>query len=417
MNPQTRLFGMPAEKGRWVFVGVGFLINLCMGANFSYSVFRKPLESLYQIGATQSGLPFTFYLASFVLFTLIASRYIERLGPEKAIRIGAVIIALGWISAGFAPNITALSILYGIVGGAGVGFTYGSPIAVSSRWFPDKKGLAVGLTLAGYGISPIMTAPIAGALTGAYGPLVAFRFIGCGMALLVFISSFFQRFPKDGWAPCAVAGSGNNPACPDVELKPLEIFQRSSFFGLYTCYFLAAFSGPMAIGISSPVGQEVIGLTVVQATGFVAVFAIFNGTGRTLFGYLADQLTPRWASALSFVIILLASLGMLASKTGDVALYAICFEAFWLTMGGWIAIAPASTSTFFGSRFQVKNYGLVFTAYGLGGICGIVVSGMIKDYFGSYQYAFYPTAAVAILGIIISLVLLKMPLSSGQPRV
>jgi predicted MFS family arabinose efflux permease len=222
------------------------------------------------------------------------------------------------------------------------------------------------------------------------------------------VVSLFMRFPSSTSETLENGPlSDKSPDGSHVRLHPIESFKESAFAGLYACYFLAALSGPMAIGISSPVAQEIIGLSVTQATAFVSVFAIFNATGRTLFGYLADRLTPRYASALSFLIILAASLGMLKTGSGDVALYAVCFEAFWLTMGGWIAIAPAATMTFFGSRYQVRNYGIVFTAYGIGGVLGIVLSGVIRDKAGTYQAAFVPTAILAGIGVVVSLLTLK----------
>jgi len=409
LSQPQKLFGLPQKQGRWGFVVMGFMVNLCMGANFSWSIFRKPLEALLNIGATESGLPFTFFLGSFVFSTLLASRFLEKLGPRKTMIIGGLIVGMGWTLASFANDIAILAICYGIIGGSGIGCAYGVPIAVSSRWLPEHRGLAVGLTLAGYGLSPLLTAPIASHLITAYGTFPAFRFMGLTIMTLLIACAFFMRFPDEKSLNPETPSLGTRipPTQEDIRLNPKTMFKSKEFVGLYLCYFLAALAGPMAIGISSPVAQEIILLPVLQATAFVSIFAIFNATGRTVFGYLADSLTPRYASALSFAIILAASIGMLSAGPGDVARYAICFEAFWLTMGGWIAIAPAATMSLFGSKFQIKNYGFVFTAYGFGGILGILLSGAMKDLFGSYLYAFYPTAAISFIGIIISLLMLK----------
>ena len=182
-----------------------------------------------------------------------------------------------------------------------------------------------------------------------------------------------------------------------------------TFYGLFLCYTIGCLAGLMAIGISSPVAQEIIKIDAATAATLVGVFAIFNGAGRPIFGVLTDKLTPRIAAIISYVIILVCSLGMLMAGQGSIVLYVICFIGFWLCLGGWLAIAPTATTSFFGVRNYAKNYGLIYFAYGVGAILGGIISGQAKDTFGSYAVAFYPTAALAVVGIIIAFVLLKPP--------
>jgi len=126
--------------------------------------------------------------------------------------------------------------------------------------------------------------------------------------------------------------------------------------------------GLMAIGISASVGLEIIKIDAATAAMLVGVFAIFNGVGRPIFGVLTDKLSPRNAALISFVLILVSSLGMLTAGPGSVMLYTLCFIGFWLVLGGWLAIAPTATTIFFGVKNYAKNYGLVFFAYGIGAI-------------------------------------------------
>jgi MFS family permease len=165
----------------------------------------------------------------------------------------------------------------------------------------------------------------------------------------------------------------------------------------------------MAIGISATVGREVIGLDVGTAAFLVSIFAIFNGIGRPIFGWLTDKITPRNSAILSFVIIAIASFMMLSAQQGSTGLYTIAFSGFWLCLGGWLAIGPAATASFFGLEGYAQKYGVVFSAYGLGAIIGGIISGSAKDVFGSYLKAFWPTAILAIAGIIIALLFLKPP--------
>jgi MFS family permease len=182
------------------------------------------------------------------------------------------------------------------------------------------------------------------------------------------------------------------------------------FWGLWLGFFIGTLAGLMAIGISSPTGQEVFKLSAATAAALVGVFAIFNGIGRPIFGYLVDRTGPRNTAITSFVIIAVAAamLGFGAAP-GATAIYVIGFCALWLCLGGWLAIAPACTAAFCGTKYYGPNYGLVFTAYGAGAIIGNLLAGRLRDVVGSYVAVFYPVAALAVVGIVIAFVLIRPP--------
>ena len=137
-----------------------------------------------------------------------------------------------------------------------------------------------------------------------------------------------------------------------------KMAKTSTFLGLFLCYIIGSLAGLMAIGISASVAQEIIKIDAATAATLVGVFAIFNGVGRPIFGVLTDKLSPKIAALISFVLILVCSLGMLMAGPGSVMLYTLCFVGFWLVLGGWLAIAPTATTSFFGVKNYAKNYGL-----------------------------------------------------------
>ncbi|MFH1774729.1 MAG: OFA family MFS transporter [Methanobacteriota archaeon] len=407
MAKEIKVFGMPAEKGRWIFVAIGLIINLCLGSVYSWSVFRKPLEQIFNVGATESGLPFMFFLAFFAILMPFAGGLLDKYGPRIITILGGALVGIGWISTSFASGITMSTISYGLIAGGGVGVVYGAPIALSTRWFPDKKGLAVGLTIMGFGLSPFITAPLARMLIDLYGPLQTFGILGALFLILIILLAMPLKFPPPDWKPTGWTPS--EAATSIVDLETSKMLKTSTFYGLWSCYVIGTLSGLMAIGISSSVGQEIIKLDPATAAIAISVFAVFNGIGRPLFGWLTDRLTPRCSAIISFILIFLASIGMLNAGETEIVLYMLCFCCFWLCLGGWLAIAPTSTATFFGTKHHGKNYGVTFTAYGVGAISGTLISGRLRDIFGSYIYAFYPTAALAIIGIAIAIFLLKQP--------
>lgn len=491
MSHDARVFGINAESGRWIFVILGLVINLCLGSVYAYSVFKKPVELYYnkmnaqlavpevrgltddllgkvftlkkeradelkanmsalspelmlkvftldrekdsrsaidyaaqlgtltpaqleallglkKISSFESNFPFMGFLTFFAILMFFGGRIMERLGPRNLAIIGGIIVGAGWFLSSFAGSIGTLTLTYGMIAGGGVGLAYGCPIAVCARWFPDKKGLAVGLALAGFGGSALLTAKIADVLIASAGLAATFKYFGIAFLLIIVLLSLPLKFPAagwkpKGWTPAAGAASG-------ADFDASGMVRTGSYWGLFLCFTIGSLAGLMAIGISSTVGTEVIRVDKATAASLVGLFAIFNALGRPLFGTLTDRLSPRNAAILNLGIILLMSLIMLKAGEGDLALYAAAFMGFWLCLGGWLAIAPTATATFFGMKNSARNYGVVFFAYGIGAILGGLISGKAKDIFGSFTFAFYPTAGLAALGIVVAALLIKPPL-------
>ena len=405
---EQKVFGMKAELGRWIFVLLGLLMNICLGAVYAFSVFKKPLQELWGINAMQSGLPFMIFLAVFALFMALAGGLIGKWGPKRAGLLGGILVGAGWILAGFASNITWLTIFYGIIGGAGVGIIYGCPIAVAAKWFPDKKGLAVGLTVMGFGLSALIMAPLMRTLIAnvAIGPMKTFTYLGIAFTAILVLLSLPMRSPKEGWKPAGWSGQAVKGTL-NVDLDRKQMVKTGTFYALWGTYTIGCLAGLMAIGISSPVGQEVARLTPSMAALSVSIFAIFNGIGRPIFGWLTDKLTPRNMAALSFFLILAASALLYLWGEGSTFIYFLSFIILWMNLGGWLAIAPTATATLFGTKHYAKNYGLIFTSYGIGALLGNTLAGMIRDASGGYLPVFLPVMGLAVVGIVISLLWLK----------
>jgi len=294
-----------------------------------------------------------------------------------------------------------------VVGGIGVGIAYSVLVAVSARWFPDRRGLAVGLTVLGVGFSAFFTANIAGWSIGVYGVMNTFKIFGVVIIVLTILLALPLKFPPSGWVP----GGWTPPALKPGEEKPCEynqsmMLKSSSFYGLWTCYFIGCLAGLMAISIAQPVGTDV-GIEAGLATFLVGFFAIFNGGGRPVFGVLTDKLTPRNAAMVSFFLIALASL--LMWQVPIVPVYILAFAVLWGCLGGWLAIAPTTTGRYFGTGDYPRCYGVVFLAFGAGAIAGPQLAGFIKTSTGSYIGVFPYVLVLAIVGSIIAFTLMKPP--------
>jgi OFA family oxalate/formate antiporter-like MFS transporter len=407
------LFGMPLEKGRWVLVASGLIINLCMGSIYAWSVFVEPLTDYFTgelgqaVTANDILMPFSVFLAVFAMTMPFTGKIIDRYGPRNVTIIGGVLTGLGWLLASISSSVLMLSVMYGVIGGIGVGIAYSVLVAVSARWFPDRRGLAVGLTVFGVGFSAFFTANIAGWFIGACGVMTTFRIFGVMIIVITTLLALPLEFPPSGWVP----GGWTPPALKPGEEKPCEynrslMLRSSSFYGLFTCYFIGSLAGLMAISIAKPVGTDV-GIEAGIATFLVGFFAIFNGAGRPVFGALTDRLTPRNAAMLSFILIALASL--LMWQVPVVPVYILAFAVLWGCLGGWLAIAPTTTGWYFGTSDYPRCYGVVFLAYGAGAIAGPQLAGYIKTSTGSYIGVFPYVLVLAVIGIVIAFTLMRPP--------
>jgi OFA family oxalate/formate antiporter-like MFS transporter len=405
------ILGMRAETGRWVLVALGLIINLCLGSIYSWSVFVTPLTTYFndvlgqQVTANEVLLPFSVFLASFAIAMPLTGKYIEQFGPRNVTIAGGILTGLGWLLASTASSVFMLYIVYGIIGGLGVGIAYGVPVAVAARWFPDNRGLAVGLTLVGFGFSAFITANIAGALIDLFGVMTTFRIFGIAFVILIVLLALPLSFPPSGWKPSGwnppVSESGGHPSC---ECDRSEMVRTPTFYALWVCYFIGCLAGLMAISIAKPVGTEIVGIEAGLATMLVGFFAIFNGGGRPVFGSLTDRLTPRNTAVMSFVLIFFASLIMW--QMPSVPVYILSFAILWGTLGGWLAIAPTATASYFGTCDYPRCYGIVFLAYGAGAIAGPQLAGFIKTSTGAYLGVFPYVMVLAVIGIIIAFLLL-----------
>jgi MFS family permease len=248
---------------------------------------------------------------------------------------------------------------------------------------------------------------------------------GIAFIVITIVASMFLRFPPAGWKPAGwapptpVAG-----AVQRFDFMRNEMTKTGTFKGLWLCYTIGALAGLTAIGIVGPVGKEVMtnaGMSAAATTTLtfqlILPFAICNGIARPIFGTLTDKLTPKNAAILTFVGIIVACL-LQYSSYSSVPAFIVTFCLLWGCLGAWLAIGPAATATYFGMKDNAKNYGLMFTAYGVGAVVGGVVSAEIAantvaakgaTFLDAYRSFFLVVAVLAALGIVIAFTLMKPP--------
>lgn len=371
---------------------------MALGSVYSWSVYRLPLQELMGLSATQSLLPYTAALVSYAFLMPAGGLLIQRFGPGLALGLGALMVGTGnWLGA-FAESLGGLVFGCGILAGAGVGLAYGAPLAVSARWMPQAQGLALGCTVVGFGLSPLVTAPLAAWLVGSFGVRWALGAMGVGIALVVLTGALVLRFPPATPLPGA-SGDSSPKSGKGMSRRFVEVLGQPAFGVLWGCFAVGTFIGLSAIGITVTVAQEFHSLSASHAAAWLSLFAVCNGLSRPLMGALADRISIRVLVMFLLVLALAANGSLSFWGQSSFAIYVCGFGVLWFTLGGWLALAPAATAALFGAADLARNYGFMFTAYGVGALAGTLATGALRDAFGGYGAVFPALAAAAGLGL------------------
>ncbi|MFW5794272.1 MAG: MFS transporter [Bacillota bacterium] len=375
-------------EGKIVITGI--LMMLVMGSVYSYSVFRLPIENYYDVSTSQSGIPYMLCLFFYAIFMGISGKLLQKTSMYKIMLIGIFFIVLGWLVAYLGKSFIILSIGYGVFIGIGVGMLYGIPLMVITKKFTKQKGLYLGLVLLGFGLSPFITAPIMQRLIEKVGLHQSFLIMGLFSFVILFSLSFFYKFSIN------IEDQFNK-----TKLKFL--LKKKEYQLLYILFFIGTFIGLSVIGLSATYAFKVLDINLEQAALFVSLFAVFNGLGRVVFGYLSDLLLFVDMMFLSY-ISLATSTGLILIFSNNVIVFVIAFSVIWMNLGGWLALAPLATANLFGQAEYSRNYGVLFSAYGISALLGVYISGILIDNFGGYQSSFIMFFLMSIFGVILTFV-------------
>ncbi|MEX0680402.1 MAG: OFA family MFS transporter [Balneolales bacterium] len=405
----------------WVVVGA-LVIQVSLGAVYIWSVFQSPLLEYFPTWTeSQVTMPAQIVLASFAIAVIFGGRIQDRLGPGIVATTGGIILGSGLILARFAeffePSVALawLIFTYAILGGIGIGAAYVCPIATCVKWFPDKRGLVTGLAVAGFGAGAFFFAPLGRALTcgDSYtllgipffnvpqvGVFNAFMILGVIFFVIVVAGAQLLRNPPDGYKPegwNAPDVSKAAGAAGKTDYTPAEMLRSPAFWLLWVTYLVGCTAGLQVIMKISPIWQSFsfgsmpspisystyLSVTAAGASA-VSILAIFNSFGRILWGKISDMIDRRYVLAIMF---LLCGIAMLMLDWLQLfPLYLIGISIVGLCFGGYLAVYPAITADFFGTKNIGANYGWMFTAYGAGGIFGPYLAARLMRVVESVPY-------------------------------
>lgn len=394
----------------WQVTFVGMGINLALGVLYSWSVISKAIPADWGWNEAGRALPYSVACLMFSLTMVPAGRLQDRFGPRVVATVGGVLVGGGLILASLTSSLSAYIVGFGVLAGAGFGAGYSATTPAAVKWFPARRtGLVTGLVVAGFGLSGVYIAPLGNALILARGVPATMLTFGIGFLIIVVALAQWLRVPPAGFVPAGSAPA-TEAAARKADFAPGEVLRTWQFYVLWFMLACGAGAGLMVISKLVKMVEVQTGLTL----GFVlvAILALGNGGGRIAGGVLSDRF-GRKPTLLAVYLSQAVAILLLAAASPDNALgtgvaMAALSALIGANYGANLSLLPSVTKDYYGLKNFGVNYGLVFTAWGLGGFTLSLIAGAVFDRTHSFGFAYYGSAVMLVAAAVATL-LLKPP--------
>jgi MFS transporter, OFA family, oxalate/formate antiporter len=403
-----------AHMNRWWAVVGGLLMNLALGSLYAWSVFVAPLEKEFGWKRADTSWVFTWAVVVFALSFIIAGRLQDKLGPFKISLVGCFLLTVGFLLCSQTNSLTYLILCFGVLVGIGNGFGYATPIPVMAKWFPDKRGLAVGLAVAGYGGGSAIFGPLANLkLIPAYGWRTTFMILGVVFFFMTLIGSFLLKNPPAGYqVPGWVPASKPKVVATAYEFAPGEMWRTPAAYLMWIAYALGTAAGLMVISQLVPFAKSMKIPSEALVVMTLVIGAGGNASGRIFSGWMSDAMGRLNVLRLMIGISAVAMPLLYLSGSNVAMLYVMVFIVYWC-YGTQLSVNASTTADFWGTKNAGINYGLLFTAWGVAGIIGPRIGGKLFDIHKNYEAAFYWAGGLAAVALVCELLAKKPTAPSG----
>jgi OFA family oxalate/formate antiporter-like MFS transporter len=399
------------EKNRWLMALSAVGVHICIGSVYAWSVYVKPIQQQMQWSLTDVTIAFSIAIFFLGLSAALMGKFVEKNGPRVSAIIAASLFGLGTIGSGLAIMMESKMLLYffyGVMGGCGLGIGYISPVSTLVKWFPDKRGMATGLAIMGFGFASAIWGPTIKVLTQSVGIAGTFFILGSIYFVVMFLSALYLQKPEDDYLPEGFKKkikSGKKKLKKDLaNLGLSEAVKTPRFYGLWLMLFINVTCGIAIIGVASPLLQEVVGISAIAAAAAVGLMGIFNGAGRIFWASLSDLLT-RPVVYIIFFATQAVAFYMLPSIT-EILVFQFVLYFIMSCYGGGFASIPAYIGDIFGTKELGAIHGYILTAWAAAGLVGPLIISIVKDMTGSYADTLYVFAGFFVVALFISLAML-----------
>ena len=400
-----------AEKNRWLMALSAVGVHICIGSVYAWSVYVKPIQMQMSWNLTDVTIAFSIAIFFLGLSAALMGKFVEKNGPRVSALIAAAFFGIGTMGSGLAIMMESKLLLYffyGVLGGCGLGIGYISPVSTLVKWFPDKRGMATGLAIMGFGFASAIWGPTIKILIEKVGISNTFFILGFVYFVIMSLSALYLQAPKKDYMPEKFKKKlqeGKKKIKEDLANLGLnEALKTPRFYGLWLMLFINVTCGIAIIGVASPLLQEVVGISALAAAAAVGLMGIFNGAGRIVWASLSDYLTRPVVYVIFFFTQAIAFY-MLPSIT-EVIIFQFILYFIMSCYGGGFASIPAYIGDIFGTKELGAIHGYILTAWAAAGLVGPLIISIVKDMTGSYSQTLYVFAGFFVLALVISLAML-----------
>jgi len=425
MSEETTDVGASQVNHGWRVTMAGLGINLALGVLYSWSIISGEISKAgwsWSDSASARALPYSVACFVFCLIMVPAGRMQDKLSPKIVATIGGILVGVGMILASIwdatASNLGYV-IGFGVIAGAGIGFGYASATPPSVKWFPKAKtGMIAGIVVSGFGLASLYAAPLSKWLAASFGLATMMMALGIGFLVVVVALAQLLKAPPAGFvaetapAPAVEAGT----IAKKEDFLPSEMLKTWQFYAIWFMYACGAGAGLMVISSCKGIVKGA-GVSEAMAIAAVMGLAIGNGGGRVVAGILSDKLGRNKTMLLFFILQAVTIFGLSKASAMDAAPAMLLIGLASLVganYGSNLALFPAVTKDFYGLKNFGMNYGLVFTAWGIGGLTLSMFAAKVKDgsiamladkWAGSYDFAFYISVALLLLAGVMTFII------------
>jgi OFA family oxalate/formate antiporter-like MFS transporter len=393
-------------------------INLALGILYTWSVVSNEVPAEWGWTHAAKAWPYSIACLVFSLMMVPAGRLQDKLGPRLVASIGGLLVGLGLILCSMTTLPLGYMLGFGLLAGSGIGFGYAAATPPAVKWFPSARtGLVAGIVVSGFGLASVYAAPLARWLIHCEGIPTTMLCLGIAFLVVVVCLAQLLAAPPKGYVPAgpkggSAAAAGRKTAARDY--SPLEMLGTPQFYLLWFMYACGAGAGLMIISKLATIAKEQAGYQ--QGFVLVAAMAVGNGAGRIIAGSLSDRLgrlhTLLGCFLFQAVLMILVSLAQKDTPLGTVPALVVLSALMGANYGANLSLFPSVTKDYYGLRNFGVNYGLVFTAWGIGGFVLALLAGWLRDSFGHYSYSYYVSFVLLLLAGLVTFAV-KSPVAAA----
>jgi OFA family oxalate/formate antiporter-like MFS transporter len=407
-------------RNRWVQLLIGILAMICI-ANLQYgwTLFVNPITDHTGWSRASIQVAFTTFVFVETWLVPVEGYIIDRWGPSRITILGGVLVGISWVMYAFAGSVWTFYV-GAVIGGIGAGIVYGCTVGQALKWFPDRRGLAAGLTAAGFGAGSAVTiVPIANMIK-ADGYQHTFLVFGIAQGIIVFLIGFLLRAPQPGEVPAAIASMTLKQTARDF--KPQEMLRTPLFYIMYIAMLCVAIGGNMATAQLGPIARDyavdefpvTIMFIMLPALQWALVMdRVLNGLARPAFGWLSDRIGRENTMFIAFggqALIVL----MFIKVAANPYLFVLFSALVYFTYGEIFSLFPSLNADTYGRKFATTNYGFLYTAKGTA-VLLVPFGNILQERYHTWTPIFYTVAALNVCAALLAMFVIK-PMRARKSR-